>query len=234
MIKPGPTVVIAIEAEVEDLIVRLGKIPIGDAVVKAVADALTRHRFFTWAYNDGLRLFPAERIDIRVQMRDGAFFVVREADRKTLSEISAEAAAARSNPAFLSRYSDMADVAVARNPRIRPFKAIAERWLAAMSAAWPKFDEKMHRKYREVFGTFAIHESSELGISDFASPVTSPSIVEMAVCSPFPKVVMKDGKAAERRFIRLVGRLDHRLTDVAQTARFLQDVRAGLENPDVS
>lgn len=232
---PGPTVVIAVEADVEGFSARLDafnaarakdspEVRIGDAAVRAAAGALSVHRFFTWAYDDGLRLFPAEKIDIRVPVPGGRFTVVRDADKKGTLEIASELAAARAHPESCPAYADMTDVIRDRHRSLARFAGGMGAGLRAASMFWPRLDMRLHERHRGIFGTFAMHDMSGLGVSDFASPVFSPSIVEMGVCSPYSRVVMSDGAPVERRFIRLIGRLDHRLTDVAQTARFLQDV----------
>jgi pyruvate/2-oxoglutarate dehydrogenase complex dihydrolipoamide acyltransferase (E2) component len=228
----GPTVLATVEVELARAVAAAG----GDAarlhamVVKAAANALTLHRLFTWAYNGAYRVFPTDRIDIRVPAAPGADArptVVRDADKKTLDETDAELRRAA------RRGEDGRERPPLKAPQ-GPFGGVFGAFRLAHMALSRGYEESFWKAYREEMGTFLVSNVGPLGIRDFASPVRTPSIVELGVCAPFQKAVLAGGVLASRPFLHLVGRLDHRMTDVAQTARFLLDVKKNIEAPETA
>jgi pyruvate dehydrogenase E2 component (dihydrolipoamide acetyltransferase) len=70
-----------------------GKVSFNDIVIKAVALALTKHRACNaWFQDDHIRYWNPVHIGMAVAVEDGLITpVIRDADRKTLAEIGAEA-----------------------------------------------------------------------------------------------------------------------------------------------
>lgn len=225
----GPTVL----ATVEVSLARAAALAGNDAarlhamVIKATANALTGHRLFTWAYNGAYRVFETDRIDIRAPARpgnDARLVVVRDADKKSLDEVDAGLRRGAATPPARDEFARVTGLADA-----------GRRTVHSMRMAFSRSHEQAYwDSCRDKAGTFFLSNVGPLGIRDFAGPVRMPSIVELGVCAPFEKTVLENGALAKRPFLHLVGRLDHRMTDVAQTARFLQDVRKNLENPESS
>ena len=70
-----------------------GKVSFNDIVIKAVATALTKHRACNaWFQEDHIRYWNEVHIGMAVAVEDGLITpVIRDADRKTLAQIGAEA-----------------------------------------------------------------------------------------------------------------------------------------------
>jgi len=70
-----------------------GKVSFNDIVIKAVATALTKHRSCNaWFQEDHIRYWNEVHIGMAVAVEDGLITpVIRDADRKTLAQIGAEA-----------------------------------------------------------------------------------------------------------------------------------------------
>lgn len=228
----GPTVL----ATVEVSMARAEALSGGDAarmhamVVKAAANALTLHRLFTWAYNGAFRVFKTDRIDIGAPVAPGAdarLAIVRDAEKKTLDEIDAELRGA-------ACAGDCRPERGASNPPAGLLAAGIETVRLARMVLSRNYEESYWNACRDEMGTFLVSNVGPLGIKDFAAPVRTPSIVELGVCASFRKTVLENGAIASLPFLHLVGRLDHRMTDVAQTARFLLDVKKNLEVPETA
>ena len=234
----GPTVL----ATVEVPLARAAALAGGDdlllhaMIVKATANALTRHRLYTWAYNGAYRVFPTDRIDLRAPAGpgvDAASTVVRDADRKTLAQVADDLRAGAAAP-VLAAAGDPVATLLDAHPFLLPLRWDLDALHALRMFASRSYEERFWERHREAVGSFYLSNVGPLGIKDFAAPVRLPSIVELGVCAPFERTVVEKGALARRPFMHLVGRLDHRMTDVGQTARFLGDVRKNLEAPDTS
>lgn len=234
----GPTVL----ATVEVPLARAAAAAAGDdlllqaMIVKATANALTRHRLFTWTYNGAYRVFPTDRIDVRAPAGagvDAAFTVVRDADKKTLAQVDAALRDGAAAPVEAAAGDPVAGL-LARHPWLLPLRWDLDAAHAIGMFASRAYELRYWEEHREAMGSFFLSNVGPLGISDFAAPVRLPSIVELGVCAPFEKTVLESGALARRPFLHLVGRLDHRMTDVGQTARFLNDVKKNLEAPETS
>ena len=234
----GPTVLATVEVPLARAVAMAGgdDLTLHAMIVKATANALTRHRLFTWAYNGAYRVFPTDRIDIRAPAgpgTDAAFIVVRGADAKTLDAVAADLRDAPARPVDATAV-DPVERLVERFPLLNPLRLGLDAAHGVRMMLSGRYEQRFWERYRDVLGTFFISNVGPLGIRDFASPVRLPSIVELGVCSPFEKTVIEKGVMTRRPFMHLVGRLDHRMTDVGQTARFLGDVKKNLEAPETS
>lgn len=233
--RAGPTVLATVEVDLAPLtaLARGDGNMLHAAVVKAAANALVHHRLFTWAYNGAYRVFPTDRIDIRAPAgpgTDAAFVVVRSAEQKTLAAVADEIAAAARIPVPATD-ADPVERLIAGHPILGRARRALDAAHAARMLFSRTYEQTFWERYRERMGTFFIANVGPLGISDFAVPVRLPSIVEVGVCAPFQKTVLRGGVLGERPALHIVGRLDHRMTDVGQTARFLSDMKKNLENP---
>jgi pyruvate/2-oxoglutarate dehydrogenase complex dihydrolipoamide acyltransferase (E2) component len=56
--------------------------------------------------------------------------------------------------------------------------------------------------------------------------------MQLNVSSIEKKMVLENGELREIPVVKLIGKLDHRITDVAQTVRFLRDIKKNLEEPE--
>lgn len=234
----GPTVL----ATVEVSLARAAAAAAGDdrllhaMIVKATANALARHRLFTWTYNGAYRVFPTDCIDLRAPAGpgvDAVFTVVRDADKKTLDQVGQDLRDGAAAPVDVAAGDPVAGL-LQRRPWLLPLRRDLDAAHAIGMFLSRGYERKYWEAYREAMGSFFLSNVGPLGIKDFAAPVRLPSIVELGVCTPFTKTVLENGALARRPFLHLVGRLDHRMTDVGQTARFLNDVKSNLETPETS
>lgn len=240
----GPTVLVTIEANMENALTFRRKIEhdsgvkvtINDIIIKATGNALTEHRLFTWAYNGRYRLFPTEKIDIRSPVDVGddiGMLIIRDVDKKSILEVAKES---KENLKRIKEDTQVRLQRIARlNKRLRFLRPFVNTVRGAVDIATifsGRFEEWLYNKHRELMGTFLISNLGSLGVSDVASPIVIPSIVQMNVSSIERKKGIIDGEIVEIPTIKLIGKLDHRITDVAQTVRFLKDVKKNLEEPE--
>lgn len=168
------------------------KVSFNDIVIKAVAVALRQHPACNaWWQDEHIRYWNEVHIGIAVAIEDGLITpVIRNADRKTLREIGAEA-------------WDLA--ARARERRLHP-----DDYTGA---------------------TFSISNLGMLDIDEFTAVINPPEAGILAVGRIVSKPVEHAGAIALRRRMRLTMSCDHRVIDGATGARFLQTLKAMLENP---
>lgn len=240
----GPTVLATIEVEMDNALYFRDKynnesdikISINDMIIKATGNALTKHRLFTWAYNGRYRLYPTDKIDIRVPVDVGddlGMLVIRDVDKKSLKEIAMETR--KSLRQIKDSTKSRLDMISKINKRfwfLRPVINLGRKAFDVVTIFSEDLERWFYEKHREALGTFLISNLGKLGVNDVASPIVTPSIVQMNVSSIEKKKVMKDGVLKDINTIKLIGKLDHRITDVAQTVRFLKDVKKNLEEPE--
>ncbi|MCX7945031.1 MAG: 2-oxo acid dehydrogenase subunit E2 [Deltaproteobacteria bacterium] len=240
----GPTVLATIEVNMDNALRFRDefnknsdiKVSINDMIIKATGNALTKHRLYTWAYNGRYRLFPTDKIDIRAPVDVGddlGMLVIRDVDKKSLIEIAEES---KKGIKQIKGSIDIRLNNIARfNKRfwfLRPLVGMGRSILDVATMFSKDLEEWIYQKHRELLGTFLISNLGKLGVSDVASPIVTPSIVQMNVSTIEKKRILVNGEIKETHVVKLIGKLDHRITDVAQTARFLKDVKKNLEEPE--
>lgn len=85
-------------------------------------------------------------------------------------------------------------------------------------------------------GTFTISNLGMLGVDQFTAIINQPQSAILAVGRTSKQAVVVETAVGDdiviRPMMQLTLSVDHRLVDGATAARFLQDVVAGLEEPD--
>ncbi|MCX7959471.1 MAG: 2-oxo acid dehydrogenase subunit E2 [Deltaproteobacteria bacterium] len=240
----GPTVLATIEVNMENALHFREefnresdiKVSINDMIIKATGNALTGHRLYTWAYNGRYRLFPTDKIDIRAPVDVGddlGMLIIRDVDKKSLREVAEES---KKN---LKQIKDLTQARLDKlaelNRRfwfLRPLVSAGRKAFDLATIFSGDLEEWVYKKHREALGTFLISNLGKLGVNDVASPIVTPSIVQMNVSAIENKKIVENGQLREVRIVKLIGKLDHRITDVAQTVRFLKDIKKNLEEPE--
>lgn len=80
-------------------------------------------------------------------------------------------------------------------------------------------------------GTFSVSNLGMLDIDEFTAVINPPEAGIVAVGRIVPQPVVHEGQVAVRRRMRVTMSCDHRVIDGATGARFLQTLKAMLENP---
>jgi pyruvate dehydrogenase E2 component (dihydrolipoamide acetyltransferase) len=80
-------------------------------------------------------------------------------------------------------------------------------------------------------GTFTVSNLGMFDVDVFAAIITPPQAAVLAVASAKPQAVVKDGHVEVATIMQLTLSSDHRVTDGAESAQFLREVRQLLENP---
>ncbi len=80
-------------------------------------------------------------------------------------------------------------------------------------------------------GTFTVSNLGPFNVDTFIAIVTPPQAAALAVASSIPKVVVVDGQMVIRDQMTISLSADHRLTDGAEGAQFVSEIRRVLENP---
>ncbi|MFA6033738.1 MAG: hypothetical protein WC889_12630, partial [Myxococcota bacterium] len=133
----GPTVVITIEAPLGDH--PDGSLKLRDRIVKATAEALTRHKTYLWAYGGGFNVHENDRVDIRTTVTvrgERRFYVVRDADKKTARGIAAEIGEAETGGAGSFSYSDMLGYIIHQHPRMKAIVPVVRTELQLIGLFW--------------------------------------------------------------------------------------------------
>ena len=69
------------------------------------------------------------------------------------------------------------------------------------------------------------------GVDAFAAIITPPQAAILAVAAAKPQAVVRDGQVGVATMMHVTLAADHRVTDGAEAAQFLSEVRQLLENP---
>ncbi|HEY8477195.1 MAG TPA: 2-oxo acid dehydrogenase subunit E2, partial [Chloroflexota bacterium] len=80
-------------------------------------------------------------------------------------------------------------------------------------------------------GTFTVSNLGMFGIDEFLAIINPPQAAILAVGAAEPRAVVRDGEIVVRDVMRLTISADHRVTDGAEAARFLGEVRRLIERP---
>jgi len=81
-------------------------------------------------------------------------------------------------------------------------------------------------------GSFTITNIGVLGGMMFTPIINSPEVAILGVGKIYDKALVIDGKIEARKVLPLVISFDHRVTDGADAARFMNDLIEILENPE--
>ncbi len=82
-------------------------------------------------------------------------------------------------------------------------------------------------------GTFTVSNLGMLGVDNFVAIINPPQCAILAVGRVAPRVVPRGGEVVVRPMMTMTLSADHRITDGAVAARFLQEVKGLLEKPEV-
>ncbi|HLF77736.1 MAG TPA: dihydrolipoamide acetyltransferase family protein [Dehalococcoidia bacterium] len=82
-------------------------------------------------------------------------------------------------------------------------------------------------------GTFTISNLGNMGIQSLVAIINQPQVAILTAGSVEERAVVRDGSVLARPTMSMVLSADHRASDGAEGARFLQSARANLENPEI-
>ena len=82
-------------------------------------------------------------------------------------------------------------------------------------------------------GTFTISNLGSMGMQSLVAIINHPQVAILTAGSVEERAVVRDGSVVARPTMSMVLSADHRASDGADGARFLQTVRANLENPEL-
>ncbi len=99
---------------------------------------------------------------------------------------------------------------------------VKERAFAAM-------DGTINPDYLEG-GSFTVSNLGAFGIETFTPVLNAPQVAILGVCSPVLRPVRENGEVVFKDFIGLSLTIDHQVIDGAPGAKFLQKVKANIEN----
>jgi pyruvate dehydrogenase E2 component (dihydrolipoamide acetyltransferase) len=80
-------------------------------------------------------------------------------------------------------------------------------------------------------GTFTISNLGMFDVEVFSAIINPPQAAILAVGAATPQAVVRDGAVAVATMMPVTASADHRVTDGAEVARFLAEVKRLLENP---
>jgi pyruvate dehydrogenase E2 component (dihydrolipoamide acetyltransferase) len=168
------------------------KISFNDLVVKACGLALRENPSINASWlGDSIRYNKVYNIGIAVAVDEGLVVpVIRNADMKSLSQISAEV-------------KDKAKKAIDRKLPMEDMQG----------------------------NTFSISNLGMFGIEEFTAIINPPDSCILAVGGISQVPVVKDGEIAVGNVMKITLSCDHRVVDGASGAKFLNDVKALLEDP---
>ena len=117
-------------------------------------------------------------------------------------------------------------------PVVRDVQSLTLRALAARTRDLAQRARQGQLTAQEMQGgTFTVTNLGAFGIDAFTPLINTPQCAVLGVGRIAPRAVVKDGQIVAREEITLSLTFDHRLTDGAPAARFLQTLVALLENP---
>ncbi|MGH2426103.1 MAG: 2-oxo acid dehydrogenase subunit E2, partial [bacterium] len=80
-------------------------------------------------------------------------------------------------------------------------------------------------------GTFTVSNLGMFDVENFIAIINPPHAAILAVGSAVPRAVVRNGQIVASNVMKLTLSADHRVTDGAEVARFLVEVKRLLENP---
>ena len=168
------------------------KVSVNDLIVKAAAVALREHPAVNVSFTEENLLFHKRvNVGVAVAVEDGLVVpVVKDADRKSVSEIGREA-----------------------------------RELAGKAR-----DGKLSLQEMSG-GTFSVSNLGMFGVDSFSAVINPPEAAILAVGASRDVPVVRDGQVVPGKRMALTLSVDHRATDGATAARFLDRLAELLENP---
>ncbi len=79
--------------------------------------------------------------------------------------------------------------------------------------------------------TFTVSNLGMFAVTAFTAIVTPPQVSILATAATEPRAVVRDGEVVVRRMMTATMSCDHRVVDGASAARFLETLKARLEEP---
>ncbi len=214
------------------------RLTFNDMIIKAAANALVDFPQFVGCYDGRFRLYPAETIDICFPIDGGESFLslalVRQADTKSLAEISAAARASiEERTAKMGQALARLDRRFKRFPRLLPVGIWAAYNAArVLGLLAPPLQRWSYRQRMRQRGSFAITNIGPAGVRQMEGPIFWPDVLQLMIAAPRPRVRLIDGLLESRSMMPLIAKFDHRMTDVGPASRFLHAVRQNLEQPE--
>jgi pyruvate dehydrogenase E2 component (dihydrolipoamide acetyltransferase) len=213
------------------------KVTITHFIGRAMAEVLSRHREINCILRFG-RLYPRKNVDVFFQVasdmegKDLSGLVIREADKKTLSDIAREmkdrvdTIRTKGDPAFKQMKGTMGLLPGWATRYALDFAG----WLTYLLNIWTP----LLGAPRDPFGSIMVTSIGSIGLDTAFAPLVPYSRVPilMAVGSAREAPVVRDGKLAIGQQVRLCVTFDHRLIDGVQAARMSRTLQAILANPE--
>ncbi|MEO6063933.1 MAG: 2-oxo acid dehydrogenase subunit E2, partial [Thermoflexales bacterium] len=168
------------------------KVSVNDLVVRAVALALKKYPGMNSSFaGDAIETHGDIHVGNAVSLENGLITVtVRDADKKTLKQISVEMTGLASR---------------AKSGKTLPGDAGGQ--------------------------TFSISNLGMYGVENFIAIINGPDAGILAVAAAKSEAVVRDGQIVIRSIMRITLSGDHRVTDGAAGADFVNEVKRLLENP---
>jgi pyruvate dehydrogenase E2 component (dihydrolipoamide acetyltransferase) len=168
------------------------KVSVNDLVVRAVALALKKYPGMNSSFaGDAIETHGGIHVGNAVSLESGLITVtVRDADQKTLKQISVEMTGLASR---------------AKSGKTLPGDAGGQ--------------------------TFSISNLGMYGVENFIAIINGPDAGILAVAAAKPEAVVRDGQIVIRSIMRITLSGDHRVTDGAAGADFVNEVKRLLESP---
>ena len=187
----GPAM--ALRSQINALLPEGEKLSVNDLIVKAAAIALRQFPGINASFAaDGIHIHEQVNVGLAVARDNGLVTaVLRDGDKKSLTQIAAEA-------------RDL--VARAREGRMKPDDMVG--------------------------ATFTISNLGMFDVDAFSAIITLPQAAALAVGAvKRAPVVNAEGQLAVGTRMKATLSADHRVTDGAEVAKFLQTLKAALEQP---
>jgi pyruvate dehydrogenase E2 component (dihydrolipoamide acetyltransferase) len=207
----------------------------------ASAKALVPHYYLTIECDIGALLLARARLNERSPKADGAYklsvtdFVVKAAAQALMKHPDVNAS--WTDAAILRHKHADIGIAVDLNPGlITPILFRAEtRGLVELSNEMKNLAERARAKKLKPQeyegGSFAISNLGMFGIREFTAIINPPHSAILAVGAAEERAAVRDGKITAVSMMSVTMSCDHRVIDGATGARFLQTLRAYLEEP---
>ena len=207
----------------------------------ASAKALVPHYYLTIECDIAALLQARARLNERSPKVDGAYklsvndFVVKAAAQALMKH--PEINASWTDAAILRHKHADIGIAVDLNPGlITPILFHAEtKGLLELSGEMKSLAERARAKKLKPQeyegGSFAISNLGMFGIREFTAIINPPHSAILAVGAAEERAVVRDGKVTAASVMSITMSCDHRVIDGAMGARFLQTLRAYLEEP---